>query len=319
MTCDAARQLIPLYYYGELNPEEEDQLEGHVHECASCARDVEGQRMAAQALDRRTVELPPALLEDCRTDLMAAIQGGAPERERLTKGPWTLFLEALAHTFDGLGRFRQPLAAAALIAVGFFIAKFTNGRLTMVPGVSSGSGTTQASLGPSDDVFSTVRSVHPDSAGNVQVVFDETRRRQVSGRMDDRAIEKLLLAAAHEDNPAVRVESVDLLKDRAASAEVRDALLNALAHDTNVGVRLKALEGLKPVTNDGEVRKTLAQVLLSDDNASVRMQAIDMLVERHDDSVVGVLQNVVQKEDNSYVRHKCEKALKEMKASVGTF
>ena len=37
------------------------------------------------------------------------------------------------------------------------------------------------------------------------------------------------------------------------------------------------------------------------------------------DQIVGVLQNVVQKDNNSYVRLKCEKALKEMNASVGTF
>jgi hypothetical protein len=250
---------------------------------------------------------------------MAAIQGGAPGRVRPVKGPWTLFLEAMAYTFVELGRFRQPLAAAALIAVGFFAAKFTGGRITWLPGVRTGSTVSQASLLPSDDSFATVRSVRTDNSGGVQVVFDETRRREVSGRTDDQTIQKLLLAAAREDNPAVRVESVDLLKNSAASSEVRDALLNALAHDSNLGVRLKALEGLKPVATDPEVRKTLAQVLLTDDNPSVRMRAIDLLVAHRDDSMVGVLQNVVQKEDNSYVRQKCEKLLKEMNASIGTF
>ena len=48
-------------------------------------------------------------------------------------------------------------------------------------------------------------------------------------------------------------------------------------------------------------------------------EVIDLLVEHRDVSMVGVLQNVVQKDDNSYVRLKCEKALKEMNASVGTF
>jgi hypothetical protein len=49
------------------------------------------------------------------------------------------------------------------------------------------------------------------------------------------------------------------------------------------------------------------------------MQVVDLLVARPDDSIVGVLQNLMQKEDNSYVRLKSEKALKEMNASVGTF
>jgi hypothetical protein len=60
-------------------------------------------------------------------------------------------------------------------------------------------------------------------------------------------------------------------------------------------------------------------VLLTDDNPAVRMQVIDLLVEHRDNAMVGVLQNVVQKEDNNYVRLKCEKALKDLNASIGTF
>jgi hypothetical protein len=172
---------------------------------------------------------------------------------------------------------------------------------------------------PTDDVFATVRSVQPDSAGHVKIAYDETRRREVPGKMDDQAILRLMLAAAHEDNDAVRVESVELLKNRAASSEVRDALLNVVAHDPNAGVRLKALEGLKPLADDQEVRRTLSSVLLTDDNPAVRLQVVDLLVAHHDDSVVGVFQGLVQKEDNNSVRLKVEKALKDMNASIGVF
>jgi hypothetical protein len=44
-----------------------------------------------------------------------------------------------------------------------------------------------------------------------------------------------------------------------------------------------------------------------------------MLVAHRDDDVVGVLQDLMQKENNSYVRMKSEQALKAMNASVGTF
>jgi len=153
----------------------------------------------------------------------------------------------------------------------------------------------------------------------VQIAFDETRRRTMSGTMDNPNIQKLLRAAAQEQNPAVRVESVGLLKEQAASSEVRDILLNAVAHDPNAGVRLKALDGLKSLSADAEVRKTLAQVLLSDDNPAVRMQAVDLLVAHRDGSMVGMFQDVVQKEDNGPIRMKLEKALKDMNASIGTF
>ncbi|MGA2721327.1 MAG: HEAT repeat domain-containing protein [Bryobacteraceae bacterium] len=306
MTCDSVTRLIPLYFYGELMPEEEDRLAEHLHACAGCTREMERQRALAAALDRRQAEVPPMLIESCRADLWAAIQGGAPHFFQPAKGPWALFLEALAATLAGFHRYRTPVAAVALVAVGFFAARFSAG----VPA---------SSLSPAGEVFSTVRSVEPDSSGRVQIAFDETRRRVVSGPTGDRDIQRLLLAAAREDNPAVRVESVDLLKSRADSGEVRDALLNAVAHDSNAGVRLKALDGLKPLAADPQIRKTLAQVLLADDNPAVRMQVVDLLVSHRDDSMVGVLQNLVQKEDNNYVRLKCEKALKDMNASIGTF
>jgi HEAT repeat protein len=92
-----------------------------------------------------------------------------------------------------------------------------------------------------------------------------------------------------------------------------------VAHDPNAGVRLKALEGLKSLGGDAQVRRTLAQALITDDNPAVRMQVVDLLVANRDDAMVGVLQGVVQREDNSYVRQKCEKALKEVNASIGTF
>ena len=60
-------------------------------------------------------------------------------------------------------------------------------------------------------------------------------------------------------------------------------------------------------------------MLLTDDNPAVRMQVVDLLVAHRDDAVVGVLQGMVQKEDNNSVRLKVEKALKDMNASVGVF
>lgn len=312
MNCDAISILIPLYYYGELTPDQEDAVEEHTHQCRACAREVEQQRALAASLDRRQMETPPHLLEDCRADLMATVHGGitrAAIPPPSSKGPWALFLDAMAQSFSGLGRLRQPIGAAAMLAIGFYGAKLTTVRATVPPPVSAA------------DVFTTVRSVQPDQAGHVQIAYDETRRNFVRGRVEDPDIQRLMLAGAHEDNPAVRVESVDLLRTRAGSGstEVRDALLNAVAADTNPAVRLKALAGLKPLAGDAEVRKSLSRVLSSDDNAAVRMQVIDILVAHRDDYMVGLLQGMVQHENNDSVRLKLEKALKDMNASVGTF
>jgi hypothetical protein len=319
MSCDAVLKLIPLYYYGELTPDEEDRVEAHVFECAPCARATERQRAMAAALDRRQLDPPPSLADDCRAGLLMAIRGGARVAKTPSKGPWQLFLEAMADTMANWHRFRQPLAAAALVALGFLAARApmwrgSSGSLgsSVSPSLSS------ASLSP-DQAFATVRSVLTDNSGRVQIAYDETQRRVISGPMDDQNIRRLLVAGLREENPDVRVHAVDLLKQHASSNDVREALLNRVTNDPNPGVRLKALEGLKLLAGEPEIRKTLAQVLQSDDNPMMRMQALDLLIAHPDDSMVGVLQHVVQRDDNNYVRLQCEKALKEMNASLGTF
>jgi hypothetical protein len=310
MNCESVAKIIPLYFYGELPPEEEDRLEQHLDACAPCARLAESQRTLFAAIDRREMLPSAALLAECRHDLMRAVyrqEASIPRRAGFSPHRFAAWLPSL-------GAWRMPLGASALLALGFVAARLT------APGAAGSF--SLASLTP--DVISSVRSVQPAQAGSqpgeVRIVLDETRRRVISGQLDDSNIQRLMLAAAHdENNPGVRWESVDLLKSHSDSTEVRELLLNRVAEDPNPGVRLKALDGLKTYTGDPQVRQVLADVLVHDDNPGVRIAAVDALTAHADDKMVGFLQGVVQKEDNTYVRRRCVKALQDMNASVGTF
>ena len=265
----------------------------------------------AVALDAHRLDPPPGLLPECRHELMRAVyREGAPVRP--APDAWGSFRDGFAALFDGFSRLRMPAGAVALLALGWFSARLTP---TFQP-------LQQMGVAGQDVVYSSIRSVQPDSAGRVQIALDETRRRVVAGRLDDTNIRRLLLAAVREqDNPAVRVESVRLLQDQdqPVAPDVKQVLLGAALHDPNAAVRLKAVEGLKAIAGEPDVLKTLAQVLVSDENPGVRIRTIDLLVAHREDSMVGVLQDVMQKENNPYVRMQCVKALKEMNASLGTF
>jgi hypothetical protein len=312
MTCDAVTKAIPLYYYGELAPDVEEGVEDHLESCAACRAEMEHQRSLAAALDQNCLAASPELLAECRHELVRAVyREQAPAVRHRASDPWGLFREAFRSLWGPGIRFGQPVGAVALVALGFFAARY-------VPSWPTGS--SLAGMAGPDSVMSSIRSVQPQADGGVRISLDETRRRVISGRLDDQKIRVLLLAAAREqDNPGVRVESVGLLKNQCGSADIRAALLEAVLHDPNPGVRLKALEGMKSFGANADVRHALAQVLLKDQNPGVRMQVIDLLIANQDPATAGVLQTLIGKEDNNYVRLRCRNALREMNASVGTF
>jgi anti-sigma factor RsiW len=305
MNCELAQSQFSLLLYGELSFDEEEALEQHIEVCKSCSAALERERALHNALLDESLEPSAAMLSHCRQQLRAEL-GAVRPPARLS---WLEWLKQIALPTPVL-RFA---GAAALVALGFFGARMTNTAwLANLAGDSRGVRV--------DPVAARVRYVEPDANGRLQIVVDETRQRVISGRLEDDAIRRLMLTAVRDSaDPGLRAESVELLKSSCDLEEVRQALLYALQHDANPGVRLKALEGLKPFASEPEARKVLSRVLLADDNPGVRTQAIDLLVQSKRPEVAGVLQQVLQKEDNNYVRQRSQRALREMNASIETF
>ncbi|MBV8817055.1 MAG: HEAT repeat domain-containing protein [Acidobacteriaceae bacterium] len=304
MNCEEIRNAIPLFLYGELSFDEEDAFEVHIDECPNCRVELARERQVHFAFDSAQLSIPPEMLRASRMQLSEQLSAG----KRL--GFWSQLQELFTVRWH-VPSLAQPAGAFALVALGFLGARmFPQGSPAPV---------SVASL--AEPVASRVRYVEPDAAGKIQIVVEETRQRTLHGTLGDERIQQLLLTAAQDPaDPGLRVESMDLLKSRPETAEVRRALLTALQQDPNAGVRLKALDGLKGFSGDPEVRQTLARVLLSDKNPGVRTQVVDLLIQqKQQPQMVGVLQELMRKEDNGYVRMRCQKALHDMKASVETF
>ncbi len=307
MKCEEARERMPLFLYGELSFEEEERLETHIDECAGCREALGREKALFQAFDAAEAVPSQELLDNCRAELRGRIAQVEPEHSHF----WGKLREGFSIHFHFAPGWAQVAGAVAMLALGFAAARMTPGSM-LGPWRSAGVA--------GEPVTSRVRYVEPVASGRVQIVVDETRQHVLSGNLEDQTIQRLLLKAAKDPSDAgLRVESVDLLKNRPQSAEVRTALLYALQHDPNAGVRLKALDGLKEFASDPETRKTLTQVLLKDDNPGVRTQVIDLLIQHRSEAMVGVLQELMNKEDNDYIRMRCQKVLNEMNASVETY
>jgi HEAT repeats/Putative zinc-finger len=306
MTCQEARENFPLFLYSELSFDDEELLESHVDGCEACRSELVRERALHNALLAGELRPSSYMLARSRQELARRLAANPAQQSW-----WHKLRQGFTIHVHPIPAGMQPLGALALIAMGFFGAR-------MLPQPSIGGNTQNASL--TAPVTSRVRYVEPAQAGKVQVVIEETRERVLSGNVDDQNIQNLLLAAARDPQDAgLRVESVDLLKSSRECPEIRTALLYAVEHDSNPGVRLKALDGLKNSAGDAQVRQVLTRVLLSDGNAGVRTQAIDLLIQQKGDRIVGVLQELMRKEDNGYVRMRCQKALHEMNASVETY
>ena len=306
MSCESIKDQMPLFLYGELSFDEEESFELHLTGCEVCRRELSRIRRLHDLVTEHALVPSLPLLAECRRELRSNL---SPEADAAgARGFWGWLPHISIHmpgSGGGSSFWVKPAAAAALLAIGFFSAK--------APVINSGANLAGV-------MTSRVRNIEPDREGRVHLVVDETRQRVLSGKLDDENIRMLMISASREQSdPGLRAESVELLKSRCGSNDVREALLQALQHDNNSGVRLKALEGLRPFAAQPEVRKALSHALLSDDTPAIRTQAIDLLMASQSSDVVGVLQQLMEKESDNYIRLRTMKALREMNASAGTF
>jgi hypothetical protein len=315
MTCIEATQDIPNYCYGEISSEAEEALESHLAGCENCRTELARHRRFLELLEEREPAVDAGLLVECRNDLSRSLRQEIAAEQQHGAGwrGWRRFSQQVRDFAHINIPFRVPVGAMALVALGFVAARYTPERF----------GGARAALAA--PMFSSVRSVEPVAAGQVQIAVDETRRHVVSGSLQDPRIQQLLVSGVTDgSNPSARLQAIQVLhqvyaESNADSSQVEQALLGALEHDPDAGVRLKALEGLKQYSEDVVVRTSLANVLQRDQDPAVRAQAIDLLAVHSDGSLVGVLQNVVQREDNEYVRTQIAQMLAQLRASIGTY
>ncbi len=309
--CQSVREALPLFLYGELTFDEEEQIEDHVGQCGLCRAELDLVREMNSVLQRQAQDPSAVFLRNCRENLFESL-----ERERsvvtvAAHNRWALVREKLSAVWNW--HVPRPVGALALLLIGFVGARLTFDRPAVGP------------VPQADPIASRVRYVEPDGNGRVQIVLDETRQRVVFGGIEEAPIRQMLLAAARDaQDPGLRGETLRILNARPRESDVRQALINAMRHDSNAGVRLKALSGLKAFAQEPDVQEALAQSVLADGNPGLRAEAIDLLTEGlgkngGQKQLVGVLQQLMRKETNGYVRMRCQRALEELNATLSSY
>ncbi len=297
MNCDFVKDRVELYVFGELDFDEEEEFEGHAGQCPHCQSLIEEHRSILRLMNQVEIEPPPALLGQCRQAFRHHLQA-----ETAVKSTW---FGQLRDWMPAWPRLMRPAIGFAMLALSFYAGRQVEER---------------KSVSAAGLPTSTIRTIQGTGNGMVQIVLEEPRQRMIEGALSEAGIEQALMAATRQSPDAgMRLESVDLLRNRCNRDDVRKAIMQTLEHDDSPSVRLRALEALRPHVNDSEVRQALTRVLLKDSNPNLRVQAIDLLVDRPPAEIVGTLQEVIRRDENDYVRSRCLRVLSQMRASPGVF
>ncbi len=315
MKCDEIKEQLVFLAYGELSPEEQADLELHLHGCAECAGEQAALlEFGAWMAQEQLPVVSPNLLTASRMRLDEAL-------DEASASTWGMRVRAmLVGTWQHL--YAAPALATLLVGTGFLGGNLlTRYQVANAPQPKAPVVFSNESEGTIGQVSGIVATPDPEV---VQVKYTRVVPTTFQGRIDEPMVRQLLMLGAQKaaDNE-VRAQSVNWLakecRERHQCDHVegdgaggfRDALLVSLRYDKSPLVRLKALEGLQPyVGQDQQVRDAVLESLMRDSNADVRTHAIVMLEPvEGDSSVRQVLHTVSTQDENPYIRNASMQAL----------
>ena len=314
---DDIRNRTCLYLYGELSAPDETQFEEDLATSSKLRAAVEEERRLIETLQARTsIEFSAVDVNAFRADLMQTIRQEAAAAE---KRSW---ISRLSDFFD---MSVPSFAWQAGLAVVLITAGFWGGRTTQLLRTAPDTSIVAeqqipfggSPLDPYEDIPD-VRSITTGPGGSgIEIVVEE--RRTIRGNPSDPQIQALLIAMSRSSNAGMRLDTIDLLRQRTDDARVRSVLLEAMLQDENDGIRLAALDSLAPYKDEVEVRQALMTSLRGDSNPGMRVSAIELLTANPNRELVDVLQDVVRYDPNNYVRLRSEQTLEALNASIGMY
>jgi hypothetical protein len=311
MTCDWTKENIVLFIYGELADDAKFEYEQHVRHCLGCRRELDAALEFKDSMAAAPVkEVSPNFLAANRMQLQEALEHAEQSRNIFS-----------SFIFDATGWFHQiklaPAMTAALLILGFVGGVGTTYKMMEDKKAPiTASGNRDPIEVPAEANIGSIESVTPATNSNqVQIKYNTLQPQTLNGSSDDPRIRQLLvLAARNTRNPAVALDSIDVLTRGSEDDAVREVLIEALRYDKNPGVRLKSLDALKGyVRDDVHVRDAVVEALLHDNNAGVRQEAISLLdAVKADSSVRSALTVLADRDPNKFIREESKRYLASM-------
>jgi hypothetical protein len=309
MNCDWTKENVVLHIYGELPDDAKFEFEQHVRHCVGCRRELEAALEFKDSMAAAPVkEVSPSFLAANRMQLQEALEHAEQSRNIFS-----------SFIFDATGWFHQiklaPAMTAALLIFGFVGGVGTTYKMmeaNKAPITANGT----IDVPATEANIAGIESITPAANSNqVQIKYNTLQPQILNGSSDDPRVRQLLvLAARNTRNPAIALDSIDVLTHGSEDNAVREVLIEALRYDKNPGVRLKSLDALKSyVRDDVHVRDAVVEALLHDNNAGVRQEAISLLdAVKADTSVRSALTVLADRDPNKFIREESKRYLASM-------
>jgi hypothetical protein len=254
-------------------------------------------------------EVSPSFLTANRMQLQEALEHAEQSRNIFS-----------SFIFDATGWFHQiklaPALTAALLILGFAGGVGTTYKMMEDKKAPTTANNQPEIQQPVEANIAGIDSITPTANSNqVQIKYNTLQPQILNGSTDDPRVRQLLvLAARNTRNPAVALDSIDVLTRGSEDDAVREVLIEALRYDKNPGVRLKSLDALKGyVRDDVHVRDAIVEALLHDNNAGVRQEAISLLdAVKADTSVRSALTVLADRDPNKFIREESKRYLASM-------
>jgi hypothetical protein len=242
----------------------------HLAHCPDCQREFAALKQTATALDAMITPQPSprlrqnfyAMLEEEKHSAasMRAVSAREHAARRATLWRWIL----------------SPLAACALLVLGFMLGQRSGPRAEPVAAPPSGS------MAATDDT--TKREL-------VALREQITQQRQQLDKMTTLVGYSILSQQQNPANERLR-EVLAAARSENVNDKTLDDLIQALTLDPNANVRLRAIEALYPHAERDTVRAGVLAALPREQNPLVQLELIDFVATARDPNAMPILEQI---------------------------
>ncbi|GBD86245.1 hypothetical protein BMS3Abin03_00158 [bacterium BMS3Abin03] len=316
MNHNEYKKWIRLSLYGEINKDEQEQLNDHLIECDECKKELEQQKNLLSILtERGKNKVDDKILSEARAQLRGAL--------KIEKQKGSSFINLTGRFFDFISLpYRTALAGAAILAIGIFTGYILFKTEFVNPVNKQKQANTEFSLTGSDVQINNISFIDSNPAdGTIEFTFDAVKTISLKGSVDDPMIQNILTySMLNAQNPGSRLNSINAMNSEKTfkfDSDVKSALITVVMTDKNPGVRREALKVLKKLPFDDRIKLAFLYVLTNDSVSGLRIEAINALADaanngnKLNDSEVDLFKNKLRMDDNNYIRYKSKTILQE--------